>query len=54
MIYTIFTGKTEQEARQKAEDAIKKMHPYEQPHMGAVYQHLSGEWKATVQHYGLD
>lgn len=54
MYYVICTGKTEQEARNKAEQKIKELHPYQQPHLGAVYQHLSGEWRATIQYYGLD
>jgi heat shock protein HspQ len=57
MYYLILTGDTEQEARQKAEKTLKDMQknePMRQPHMGAVYQHLSGKWRATIQYWGLD
>jgi hypothetical protein len=54
MMYILCTGKTEQEAREKAEKMIKEMDYMQQPHLGAVYQHLSGEWKATIQYWGLD
>jgi heat shock protein HspQ len=57
MYYLILTGNTELEARQKAEKTLKDMQknePMRQPHMGAVYQHLSGEWRATIQYWGLD
>ena len=52
--YIILHAPTEQEVRSKAAELIEKIDPYRQPSVYAVYQHVSGEWRATVQHYGLD
>ena len=52
--YIVLTAPTEQEAKQKAQEMIKTIDPYRQPSLYSCYQHMSGDWKATVQVFGLD
>jgi len=52
--YMVVTAPTEQEVRNKAAEEILRMDPYRQPSLYSVYQHVSGDWKATIQYYGLD
>jgi hypothetical protein len=52
--YIVLTAPTETEAKQKAQEVIEKTDPYCQPSLYSCYQHVSGEWKATVKVYGLD
>jgi hypothetical protein len=52
--YIVLTAPTEVEVKQKVQDTIKTIDPYRQPSLYSCYQHLSGEWRATIRVYGLD
>lgn len=54
MVYVIYTGQTEQEARNKAIEGIRKFDIVQQAHLYSVYQDKNGEWKAVIQHWGTD
>jgi hypothetical protein len=50
----ILRAPTETEVRQKAQELVATIDPYRQPSIMSVYQHVSGDWVATIVHYGLD
>lgn len=52
--YVKVHGKTEEEAKQKARDLMKKTDPMQQPEMYSPTQNPDGTWSVTVLIRGLD
>jgi len=49
-----FVADTREEADRLAEEHMKKIDPYRQPHIGYYWKDDEGKYHATVCYYGLD